>query len=156
MTAWFRLRLHLLLSLLGGLTVLWVGTLLWTYNDTHTEIDEIFDAQLAQAARQALEQYVHGGGMAAGGGADHDDGKDRGELLPASRIAHPYQQNIAFQIWDGAGRLLLRSPSAPAAPMASADGYSDGGAGGWRFFGETSANGTLRVLVGQRHAIRDE
>ncbi len=163
-TLWFSLRRHLLLSVLGGLTVLWLATLAWTYVDTHHEIDEIFDAQLAQAAQQALEQYMHGGSRPRQDrqhhddkGSDHEDDDDLART-EQSHIAHRYQQRIAFQIWSQDGRLLLRSPSAPDTPMAQDDGYSEVGFGSkhWRYYSEWSATGTVRVVVGQSHLFRDE
>jgi two-component system sensor histidine kinase QseC len=151
------LRRNLLISLLGGLALLWLITLASSYADAHHEIDEIFDAQLAQAARQALEQFRHSAGE-----RDHasdeagDEREDDDNQQP--RIAHQYQQKIALQIWDREGRLLVRSPGAPDTPLATVDGYSEDTLrdSRWRFYGEWSSNHRLRVLVGQNHSVRDE
>jgi two-component system sensor histidine kinase QseC len=157
-TQWYPLGRNLLISLLAGLALLWIVTMAMSYADAHHEIDEIFDAQLAQAARQALEQFRHDrrsererGDEEHADEHDHDDDE-------TPRIAHPYQQKIALQIWDAGGRLLLRSPGAPDTPLATVDGFSEDSVHDqrWRFYGEWNSNHRLHVLVGQNHNVRDE
>jgi two-component system sensor histidine kinase QseC len=160
-TQWFPLRRNLLFSLLAGLALLWLATLATSYVDAHHEIDEIFDAQLAQAARQALEQFRDGGDREGERAAD-DSGDERDQHdddeQERPRIAHPYQQKVALQIWDRDGHLLLRSAGAPDTPLAAVDGYSEDTARGrlWRYYGEWSGNHRLRVVVGQNHDVRGE
>ncbi len=166
-TAWFSLRRRLLISLLGGLGALWLVTMVWSYVDTHDEIDEIFDAQLVQAAQQAMEQHLHfsrrearhrdkieDDGLSERGSEGEDDRKEKRE----PRLAHRYQQNIALQIWDRSGKLMQRSPNAPETPLAAVDGFSEGSRGSerWRYFGEWSDDGNWRVVVGENHVVRGE
>ena len=54
MTRWFSLRRRLLGLLLGGIGAVWSLTLLLSYLDAQHEIDELFDAQLAQSAQTLL------------------------------------------------------------------------------------------------------
>lgn len=114
------LRAKLLLLLLGAVTVAWLATALFTYFDTHHEIDEIFDAQLAQSAKVLLAQAAHEIREQRG---DHD-----GVTAEIRSGDHKYERELAFQIWDNAGRLLLRSSGAPEQPLSP--GYAAARSGG--------------------------
>ena len=76
-TVWFSLRRRLLGLLLGGVAAAWLATMVLSYIDTHHEVDELFDAQLAQAAQTLLAL------------AGHDEGDDIEDLGAA---AHKYQR----------------------------------------------------------------
>ncbi len=104
-TRWFSLRRRLLVLLLGGGAACWVATLVWSYADAHHEIDELFDAQLAQTAQALLAI-----------GRRH--GEPEVEALEGR--LHRYQRKVAFQIWHDDGQLILRSPNAPAEPLTLA------------------------------------
>jgi two-component system sensor histidine kinase QseC len=163
-TIWFSLRRRLLINLLGGLGALWLATMFWSYWDTHHEIDEIYDAQLVQAAQQAMEQYVyfsrrearHRDKIEDDGSIDRED-HERAEK-PAPRLVHRYQQKIALQILDRSDHLLQRSPNAPDTALAVADGFSEGSRDSerWRYYSEWSDDGKLRVVVGENHSVRGE
>ena len=100
-TAWFSLRRRLLLTLLVGLSACWLGMLVVSYVDAHHEIDELFDAQMAQAAQALLAL------------AGQEEGEHIEEIGAA---AHKYQRRLRFQIWNARGNLLLRSNDAPPRP----------------------------------------
>lgn len=142
-TAWFSLRRRLLGMLLGGMAVCWLATLAFSYADAHHEIDELFDAQLAQAG-QAL--------LALASSAEDEHVEDIGAA------AHKYQRRLRFQIWDAEGHLLLRSNNAPTTPLTGSEGFSetDGDEGHWRYFSQWSADRRLQVQVSENHRIRDE
>ncbi|MBL8491454.1 MAG: sensor histidine kinase N-terminal domain-containing protein [Rhodocyclaceae bacterium] len=142
-TRWFSLRQRLLAMLLGGMAACWLVTLAWSFADAHHEIDELFDAQLAQTAQALLAiSRRHG---------DHEIESLEGRL-------HPYQRSLAFQIWHRDGELLLRSPNAPTGPLAQADGFSetDGPAGHWRLYTQWDEKRRHQVQVAERHDARDE
>ena len=82
-TVWFSLRRRLLALLLGGVTVAWLVTMIFSYIDAHHEVDELFDAQLAQAAQTLLAL------------ASHDEGEYIEDL---GDVAHKYQRRLRFQI----------------------------------------------------------
>lgn len=142
-TAWFSLRRRLLGLLLGGVAAAWLTTTAFSYADAHHEVDELFDAQLAQAAQTLLAL------------ADHEYADDVEDLGDA---AHKYQRRLRFQIWQADGRLLLRSHNAPATPLTAADGFSEtrGEAGHWRHFSRWNGTRTLQVQVSEDHLIRDD
>lgn len=145
------LRAKLLLLLLAIISAAWVVTAGFIYFDAHHEIDELFDAQLAQSALVLLAQAGH----------DLKDARedDDGIATEIAGAGHKYERKIAFQIWDAHERLLLRSASAPAAPLAEpvsafADSMIEGKP--WRVFTQHDEGGEIRVQVGERHEVRNE
>jgi two-component system sensor histidine kinase QseC len=144
-TRWFSLRRHLLVMLLGGLTAGWLATMTFSYRDAHHEIDELFDAQLAQAAQTLLALA-----------SEYDDDDDVAEL---AADGHKYQKKLIFQLWDAHGHLLLRSRHAPTEPLTETDGFSDSlRADGrvWRYYSQWDRQRQLRVQVGEDHHMREE
>lgn len=112
------IRARTLLLVLGLLSLSMSLISYKSYRDAQHEIEEIFDAQLAQSARllegmigrdmsptdrqalqHALDQALQGRQA------------QRDESL---RDGHPYESKLAFQVLDEQGRLLLQSASAPA------------------------------------------
>ena len=109
-TAWFSLKRRLLMLLLGGVAAAWLGTFVFSYFDAHHEVDELFDAQMAQAAQTLLAL------------ANHD------KVSPIENLgeaAHKYQRRLRCQLWNAEGRLLMRSQSAPETPLTAVDGFSE-------------------------------
>ncbi|MDI1298305.1 ATP-binding protein [Methylotenera sp.] len=118
-----RLRLVLWLSL--SLGAAWLVAAWFTHIESQEEINQLFDAQLAQSAQVLLETVPH----QLHEQMEHGDNE--------VSVSHEYEQKLAFQIWSGEA-LLLRSAIAPTKAMASdKEGYS-----------ETTINGeALRVLT---------
>ena len=102
------------LVLVLGLLGVALAVISWmSYRDAQHEIEELFDAQLAQtarllegmvsrdmtpAARESLQQALS---QAA---------RERGETMPG----HRYESKLAFQVFDGNAEVVLQSASAPA------------------------------------------
>ena len=142
-TAWFSLRRRLLGLLLGGVAAAWLATTVFGYIDAHHEVDELFDAQLAQAAQTLLAL------------AGHDEGDDIEDLGDAT---HKYQRRLRFQIWRANGKLLMRSKNAPKTPLTATNGFSEthGKNGHWRHFSQWNEERSLQVQVSENHHIRDD
>lgn len=145
------LRAKLLLLLLAIISAAWIVTAVFIYFDAHHEIDELFDAQLAQSARVLLAQAGH----------DLKDARedDDGIATEIAGAGHEYERKIAFQIWDEHGKLRLRSASAPVEPLAAWEsGFADSMIKGkpWRVFTQHDEDGEIRVQVGERHEVRNE
>lgn len=142
-TLWFSLRRRLLGLLLGGVAAAWLVTLGFSYIDAHHEVDEMFDAQLAQAAHTLL---------ALAGESEGHDIEDLGS------VAHKYQRSLRFQIWRADGKLLLRSHHAPTAPLNETEGFSEtrNADGHWRHFSQWNRDHSLQVQVSENHHVRDE
>ncbi len=109
----------LLLVLLGSL-----GLVLSVLRDNHRDIENVYDAQLVQAARvlQGLFREMP---------EDKDWQQVRTaleqamDLSAADILSHPYEINLAFQVWRSDGRLLMRSAGAPALDAPPAPGIHD-------------------------------
>lgn len=147
------LRTKLLLLLLAIISVAWLTTAVFIYFDAHHEIDELFDAQLAQSAQVLLAQAGHDLKDA------REDEDDDGIATEIAGAGHKYERKIAFQIRDVHGRLLLRSASAPVDPLAAQEsGFADAVIEGkpWRVYTQHDDDGEIRVQVGERHAVRNE
>ena len=142
-TVWFSLRRRLLGLLLGGVAAAWLVTMVFSYVDAHPEVDELFDAQLAQAAQTLLAL------------ASHDEGEGVEDLGEAT---HKYQRRLRFQIWRADGKLLMRSNNAPESPLTQAGGFSEthGEEGHWRHFSQWNDERSLQVQVSENHHIRDD
>jgi two-component system sensor histidine kinase QseC len=145
-TRWFSLRHRLTAQLLGGVAVCWMVALIWTSIEVHHEVDELFDAQLAQSAQVLL---------ALGG---HDADEDDLQELEGALDRH--QRALMFQIWDRHDRLVVRSANAPATPLTAADGFSEDAdsRGHWRYFSQWSRHrhDRVRVIVAENHKVREE
>ena len=149
-----RRTLRLILGLLFlGLLIMTVLNL----HDSNHEIDEVYDAQLAQNAR--LLQGIMRMPMAS---------KEHAELYQAFNQAlgqaapkadgHPYESKIAFQVWNAQGELLVQTVSAPAFAAASAaPGFSDvtdPSGRKWRAFTLDDTQYSLKIWVGERDDVR--
>lgn len=170
-THWFSLRRRLLLPLLAGVTVCWIVTLAWSYIDTHHEIDELFDAQLAQTAQSVLALGKSQLEESAEEGKENAQGIFSSPAVDEiSHSAHFYQRNIMFQLWQGKKpeKLMLRSANAPTTPLTAVEGYSDAensypdhhtsdaATRHWRYFSQWDDAHAYRVVVAESHAVRDE
>ncbi|OIQ85055.1 sensor protein QseC [mine drainage metagenome] len=106
-----RLRLVVLLSI--GLGIAWVVSAWFTYSEARHEIDELFDAQLAESAQVLLGTATH----------ELHEQIERGDDQVA--VSHEYEQKLAFQVWNN-NNLLLRSIAAPVVALTEAKpGYSE-------------------------------
>lgn len=119
-----------------------------SYKNALHEVDEIFDAQLAQLGQTLLAVAIH---------ADDDETESTGP------IAHKYQRALAFQVWStehDRPRLLLHSgKSAAALPeKLPEEGYSHGEWQGerWRYYRQGDPRRELEVVVGQNDLARND
>ncbi|WP_448649700.1 ATP-binding protein [Pseudomonas fluorescens] len=144
----------LVLILLGDALISWL-----VLRDSHHEIEEVYDAQLAQSAR-LLQGVLR---QRDPGEADFD------RLYQAfdhamSRIgedgaAHPYETPLTFQVWRTDGQLLVRSAQAPildAPPttLGAHDLINNGN--DWCAFLLADPQQGVLIWVGERDDIRQD
>ncbi len=143
------IRKRLLVVLLSTFTVVWIVMMTYTWHNTEHEIEEVFDAQLAQATNVLLDLTLYGI-------TEQDLDDFRSDLLGADSV-HNYENKVAFQVWRG-DHLLLRSRSAPAFPMTQEHGYSNGSIGKlqWRFLRRQDMRSGLIAIVGEEYGVRNE
>lgn len=145
----------LLLLLLGDLTIS-----LLALRDSHREIEEVYDAQLAQSARLlqgVLRQRPPGETDLNRLYQAFDEAMSR--VGGGGETAHPYETRLTFQIWRTSGELLVRSAEAPVldAPPASEgshDFLKDGN--DWCGFLLTDKQQGVLIWVGERDDMRQD
>ncbi|MBF7729374.1 ATP-binding protein [Pseudomonas sp. N040] len=176
-------------TLLLVLLLLTVTTSLLTYKsylDAQHEIEELFDARLAQSAR-LLEGMLLGGVPEATRQMMQQalDQAADGAALEAQGAGHPYESKLSFQVLDQAGAVQLESAQAPqqlldkllsqvgrAGPRETArrpeqpllalaehlPGFHDVALGEyrWRVFMLHESSKNLWILVGERDDVRGE
>lgn len=142
-------RVMLLLLLGTGLLAL------YNYHDSRREINEVYDAHLAQNAR--LLQGVMN--MPVQEGSREVLYQAFNEALSKAgrhQVGHPYESKLAFQVWQEGAGLLVHTPSAPTMPPPTAAGFSDFTSAGeqWRGFVLPVPEKHWVIWVGERDDVR--
>ncbi|BAN49847.1 ATP-binding protein [Metapseudomonas resinovorans] len=147
------LWLVMVLLLLGTLLIAFLN-----YRDSSHEVEEVYDAHLAQNAR--LLQGV----MRMSPASAERDGLYRAfnQALSSAeprRVGHPYESKLAFQVWSKDGRSLVQSPSAPPFDHAPVRiGFHNILIEGrnWRGFTLPDDDQGLLIWVGERDDVRQD
>ncbi len=153
----------LFLSVLAVVIVATIISTVWSYHDARHEVEELFDAQLAQLSRvlknlvesdlAPLEEGWITGKIIEQLAVYDDEGH---EALP---YGHTYEKKIAYQILDDSGQVLAHSASAPATPLSDrrpgfsrkeVDSYL------WHTFSLHSTSTGLWFIVSEREDVRGE
>ena len=137
------LKQRLLLLVLGAVTLVWAGTVAFSYFDARHELNEVLDAHLAQASTLLIAQAS----------PELDD--LAGEHTP---LLHKYSRNIAFQVWEKGSELKLHSANAPSVPLGqTTQGFSNSLIEGqrWRVFSVWDNSGELLIHVAERQDLRE-
>ena len=143
------IRNRILIILLTTFVSIWLVMMTYTWYNTKHEIEEVFDAQLAQAANVLLGLLTHNTNVKSLDSSPFS--------LTEKDLDHNYEKKLAFQVWSE-GRLLFRSDNAPDFKMVQLFGYSDGKLDNqlWRFLYRKDAKSNLIVIVGEEYSIRQE
>ncbi|MDH5786324.1 MAG: ATP-binding protein [Chromatiales bacterium] len=149
------IRSRLLAILLGVITLVWIVTIIMSYHETQHEIEELFDAQLAQSARTLMAVAGHEL-------AELDGIPDVAHIhfLPEELGGHEYEYKLAYQLWiQPQNRLILRSYKSPEQPLSQlTNGYSTESINEqrWRIFSLTDPDSGYQVMMGESLEIRQE
>ncbi len=157
MTSIRRRTLGLVL-LVFGISMLAIG--LVSYRYAAHEIEELYDASLAQNARllEGLVQVPLPDDRREALLASLESALERAEQSDKGLPGHRYESKLAFQLWED-DRLLLRSASAPAEPFTAAPpGYVSSRVAGhdWRVYVLDLPASSRRVMVAERDDVRGE
>lgn len=150
------IRRRLLVALLSATVAAWTLTAVTSYLDIRYQVDQLFDAQLAQSARVllALNSVTIEQKATVLNKTDNPDLPGTAERL----FGHRYENKLAFQVWAQPDTLLLRSPNAPYTPLTNQEyGFKDQSLHGesWRVFSLPDDNSPMVVQVGERHDLRE-
>ncbi|UBM27460.1 sensor histidine kinase N-terminal domain-containing protein [Pseudomonas sp. p1(2021b)] len=139
------------------LLLIGVGVLaLYNYHDSSREINEVYDAHLAQNARLlqgVMSLPVEDGDREALYRSFNEALGNAGHLL----VGHPYEGKLAFQVWEQGGGRLVYTPSAPVLdPLPTSPGFHDLTRGGeqWRGFVLPVPERRWVIWVGERDDVR--
>jgi len=144
------IRHRLLITLLLLIMITWVGVGLMVYDAAEHEVEEIFDASLAQTARMLLGLLQHE--------TDEKEEDIIGEISFIMREVHPYEFKIAMRARYGGGAEALRTPGSPQFPDLMQEGLSTYQLDGemWRVFGLSDDVTKIRVQTGYSLEVREE
>lgn len=160
------IRQMILLGVISAVVGLLITTGFITYSTAHHEMDEIFDAQLAQYARM-IDQFISQVPLPTsdqlplivGVPTFADDNIERTSAQERRTEGHKYEEKLVFQVWSEKGDLILRSKnSESAALIAFKTGYHDINYNGRRWIlycVHNKATGNW-IITGQRDDVRDE
>ena len=106
------IRQRLLITLLLIIIIVGSITIIRSYNDARYEVQELFDAQLAQSARfiqaKALDRLQHINPATVQAFLDsqshipplHNEEEENPEIDEVTAYGHEYERKIAFQLWN--------------------------------------------------------
>lgn len=155
-------------TLVGLITASLAASLVWSYYSIRHEVEEVFDAELAQYARLLRQSWESPPNLARPLITNLFDTPETemSETAPDAATTenresgpwgHAYERKIAFQIWRN-DNLLARSSSAPENPWGPSlhPGYHNVVVDDreWRVF--FLLNDDVWIGVGERIGIRDE
>lgn len=156
----YSIRIRLVSWTLASLVFILGAIAIAAHTVARHESEEIFSARLATSARvlEALvahqfekatvtQPFV----IALPPALEHASGDSPTEY------GHPYENKIAFQIWNEQGKLLARSASAPDAalsPLVAGFGRSSVGDEIWQVF--VLRSGQVWVIAAEKDEVRQE
>lgn len=150
----FSIKKQLLCGLLSAFTLTICISLAINYYHTQQEIQDLFDAQLAQAAKMLLEISE----QESPGQLVYQNPQDIQVPHHINTEIYKYQQAIDYLIWTGKDRLALRSENMPDKPLATIDNtFQDMPirAENWRVYSVTNIEKDIHVQVAQRYDARN-
>lgn len=145
------IRRTLALAITMTLALSYLGATLWSYVATNHELEEVFDAELAQMSRILIAMA-----LAQDNDTDHDTTL-KGDIMPQIH-GHDYEKKLAFQVWDREGQVRFSGPM----PMRMKPPQQIGFANvqiedhTWRTFSLIDQDSGYRVITGQSGDIREE
>ncbi|MEZ6992832.1 MULTISPECIES: ATP-binding protein [Aeromonas] len=146
------------------------------YLEASHEMEELFDARLAQSARitnQLLGRYLEQNGELPANGTIYQEWEQsnpepwqkdksfnlRGEDRELTPFGHEFERNLYFQLLSEQGGILLRSPSAPSQPLGTlAPGFNSVTKDNheWRTFTLYNQDAQTWLIVAERDDERSE
>ena len=155
------IRRFLLIGIASVIALGWSITAIINFSSSREQVEELFDAELAQMSRvlQAMigqEMSAHATPLNYADQGVLEATFDNGE---SSALGHKYERKLAFQVWSDAGQLLLANHlPLPTDANALHEGYADLKVEGhaWHSFTLHDKAQKLWFRVAQREDVRSE
>jgi two-component system, OmpR family, sensor histidine kinase QseC len=158
------LKRFFIVSLLGLLGLSILITILITRQVTVKQVDELYDAQMAQTSR-VLQSFLNRPideldydnlNSTLLGALNHftDQGNDQ-----RHSTGHGYENKLAVQLWDEEGNLLVKTPTAPMyllSPLEKGYSFAHYQQHNWHTFTQYMPQNQLWIVLAEREDIRDE
>lgn len=155
------IRRFVLWTLLPAMVLVSGSVATWTYLMSAHEVEELFDAELAQTARvlaglidrEMLDQRAEALAEALEQARTGHPGD------PAAAAMHPYETKLSFQLLNSEGELLFAAPGAPGGdlgPLANGFSWVPDDSFRWRVFTLENPHESLWIRAAQRDDIRAE
>jgi len=151
------LRARIVILVIGAIGVVLVPLVLATYAFTMSEVDELFDARLAENAK-TIEAFALDGTVSTEESKVIESAQPRSEQQRLVIRGHQYESQIGFQVFDAGNHLKAASANfknlaLDVAPGGYADVRLDGRR--WRLFTYLALDNRW-VRVGERYDSRRE
>ncbi|MCW9023221.1 MAG: ATP-binding protein [Gammaproteobacteria bacterium] len=159
------LALRLLLLLMLSIIITTSIAISISHHESQHEIQELFDAQLAQSARIVEASFLSSNShpdimhqqTRIDNTAQHEDTNEDDNI---NLIGHVYERKVAFQIWDKNQNLILYSSTAPDSPLSENNqtGFQDIliNKEQWRVFSLWTDDGEYLIETAENYEVRNE
>jgi two-component system sensor histidine kinase QseC len=138
------IRFRLLMMILFSVLLLWAAVLYFTWWQTYSDIERVYDAELEQIANLFAAATAHE--------AEEHDLEDYATDLSGVDFKFP----LIFQIWNHDNQLMVRGPDTPEQPISPSrtDGFTDVTFedGGWRVYTINLPDYDFRIQVARSHS----
>ena len=152
------LRTRIVVLVLAAIGTVLLPLVVLTYLFTMEEVEELFDARLAENAKTIDAIGANPGEAEVAEARIVESGQPRAERQRLVLRGHHYESQIGFQVWDADNRLHVASANFKALALDAAPaGYADVRVDGrrWRLF-TYLASDRRWVRVGERYDSRRE
>lgn len=131
-------------TLIGSVTVLWLGVVGAVTGVVHHETEEIFNSSLQETSQRVLSLAIH----------DLEATRTQGRLDISEPAAH--DEYLTYQVFNRSGQMLMRSHGAPERPFSVPLEAGYHVVGRQHFNVESSSSGDYTIQVAERAGHRDE
>lgn len=160
----YSMRKRILFALVLALIVIMSMAAIISYRVALHEADEIFSARLATSARvleTLLARQVEHATIEKPVVIYLPEGLSETDSESDSTLGHPYETKLAFQVWNGEGKLLVRSEFAPEdrlGPLKAGFWEKESAGRSWHVFTLKSNDVWIEVAeeVGLRREIAND
>jgi two-component system sensor histidine kinase QseC len=159
------IKRFLLIAIFSVITTAWVISSMFNYYSSQEEVEELFDAELAQMSRilqSMMITHIRTNSLGYSPNLDYLDKSALNESFghqEFNEVGHKYEKKLAFQVWDSTGKLFFENHSELSDEFAKLElGFSDISTHkvDWRTFTLKDNNYGFWVKVAQRYDIRTE